>query len=481
MTENGESEDAGSVRKIKSLPGIGLPAGTDYPNLAEIPETPCKEVFWRKEVADWFEIANNGYSFHRNRDLNAVFAKDLSGYWYRLNNQTKCFEFLFEGFKDTTDYTRISLPPQSPTFVGFNTLQQAVFPMNCDGKPILPKDDKGKTIFPFYDGYPLFPVDDSGAICVPLGDDEKPVFPRIPEEFGAYVPHFLDFLKEPRRASPDVFDGRVVLPLNELGEPIYPRDELGNVLMPFIILDDGTRRRAVFCAEDGTPILPFHNGEHALEVHEGEVLFQYEYQQKMMHLAQFSDKKTAQKPQELMDEQFYQQHYQSYQQSTISTANSTEIPSKIGQNSAKNPAKSTNLLLKQLTFMKKKQEAPSPSSSPLSAAIPAERPAKPNKEKERGDRFLPEPSRRFNRFNHRNRSPPSLSSRTSRHRSPERRRDRSRSRSLTYSPIDRKSRTNSDKYDKKRAKKSNRRDRSSSSSSGSTSPIRREKREKSRK
>ncbi|CCD73782.1 uncharacterized protein CELE_Y39A3CL.7 [Caenorhabditis elegans] len=405
MTENGESEDAGSVRKIKSLPGIGLPAGTDYPNLAEIPETPY--------------------------------------------------------------YTRISLPPQSPTFVGFNTLQQAVFPMNCDGKPILPKDDKGKTIFPFYDGYPLFPVDDSGAICVPLGDDEKPVFPRIPEEFGAYVPCDIN--------------GRVVLPLNELGEPIYPRDELGNVLMPFIILDDGTRRRAVFCAEDGTPILPFHNGEHALEVHEGEVLFQYEYQQKMMHLAQFSDKKTAQKPQELMDEQFYQQHYQSYQQSTISTANSTEIPSKIGQNSAKNPAKSTNLLLKQLTFMKKKQEAPSPSSSPLSAAIPAERPAKPNKEKERGDRFLPEPSRRFNRFNHRNRSPPSLSSRTSRHRSPERRRDRSRSRSLTYSPIDRKSRTNSDKYDKKRAKKSNRRDRSSSSSSGSTSPIRREKREKSRK
>uniref|UniRef100_A0A1I7UWY5 Uncharacterized protein n=2 Tax=Caenorhabditis tropicalis TaxID=1561998 RepID=A0A1I7UWY5_9PELO len=339
MTETAEQEEK---RKVKTMPGIGLPAGIDYPNIEEISSESKeeeKEIFWRKEVANSFEIANNGYSFYRIGGGNSVFAKDLSGYWYRLNNATKCFEFLFEGFKDTTDYTRIHLPPQAPTFVGFNYLHQAVFPMNDDGHPILPKDDRGKTIFPFYDGYPLFPVNDSGAICVPLGDDGKPVFPRIPEEFGAYVPCDIT--------------GRVVLPLNEKGEPIYPRDEEGNVLMPFIILEDGSRKRAVYQAEDGTPILPFNNGEQALEVHEGEVLFQYEYQHKMMLLAQYPDQKQRDSMQ-VMDEQFYQQHAQHYHNQMAMDPMGMMQPQMMTPSSAapqKNPAQS--LLLKQLEFMKK--------------------------------------------------------------------------------------------------------------------------------
>ncbi|KAF1763289.1 hypothetical protein GCK72_011555 [Caenorhabditis remanei] len=374
MAETGETEER---RRAKTIPGIGLPAGSDYPNIGEIPTEQCQEVYWRKEVSSAFEMANNGYSFYRIPGTNSIFAKDLSGYWYKLNNETRCFEFLFEGFKDTTDYTRINLPPQAPTFVGFNFLHQAVFPMNDDGKPILPKDDKGKTIFPFYDGYPLFPVDDSGAICIPLGDDGKPVFPRIYEEYGAYVPCDVT--------------GRVVLPMNEKGEPCYPRDEEGNVLMPFVISEDGTRKRAVYTDDDGTPILPFHNGEHALEVHEGEVLFQYEYQQKMMILAQFTAGKGVQTTNnQLMDEQFYQKHAAHYQNQMDLTTTSSE-PSEslntrkppIETQKTANPA--ANLLLKQLSFMKKKQTPVSVAEKP---SIPVERPPKPNREKERAERLF---------------------------------------------------------------------------------------------
>lgn len=421
-----EIKEQEAKRKSKSILGIGLPAGADYPNLSEIPLESCKEVYWRKEVTGAFELANCGYSFYRIS--NSVFAKDLSGYWYKLNNESRCFEFLFDGFKDTTDYTRISIPPQAPSFVGFNYLHQAVFPMNDEGKPILPKDDKGKTIFPFYEGYPLFPVDDSGAICVPLSDDGKPVFPRIYEEYGAYVPCDVT--------------GRVVLPLDEKKEPIYPRDEEGNVLMPFVIAEDGIRRRAVYTADDGTPVLPFHNGEHALEVHDGEVLFQYEYQQKMMMLAQYPNMKPQ--SDQLMDEQFYQQHTMNYQIDTT-TQNSdnstsrqfTENSADVANKNSKNPA--ANLLMQQLTFLKKKQETPS-AKSVTQPAIPSERPAKPNKEKERAGRYIPEPSRRErvyhdDRKRDHERSASDKNSRNERSRDIDRNsRRRSRSRSLTWSP-----------------------------------------------
>lgn len=42
-----------------------------------------------------------------------------------------------------------------------------------------------------------------------------------------------------------------MLPLDENGEPIYPRDEHGNILMPFIVLHDGSRRRAVYTNDEG--------------------------------------------------------------------------------------------------------------------------------------------------------------------------------------------------------------------------------------
>ncbi|EGT44387.1 hypothetical protein CAEBREN_25285 [Caenorhabditis brenneri] len=467
MTDTTEKE---GMRKVKTIRGIGLPAGTDYPNIEEIPAEPCKDVFWRKEVANSFEVANNGYSFYRIE--NSIFAKDLSGYWYRLNNETKCFEFLFEGFKDSTDYTRVSLPPQPPTFVGFNSFHQAVFPMNEDGRPILPKDDKGKTIFPFYEGYPLFPVDDSGAVCVPLGDDGKPVFPRIVEEFGAYVPCDVT--------------GRVVLPLDEQGEPIYPRDEEGNVLMPHIIDEHGFPKRAVYVADDGTPILPFHNGEHAIEVHEGEVLFQHEYQHKMMLLAQFPGQKREQV--QLMDEQFYQQHAQQYQMNTsasmdVSPGRSPKPEENGGRNTPTTKNTAQNLLLKQLTFLKKKQETPAVAEKPVKPVVPSERPAKPNKEKEKEKRFIPEPIRR-DKFNFRDDRNPGPSSHYSRDRIRERpsNQHRTRSRSLTWSP-ERKRGSNDrrrsspkrrredegDRRKSSRKEEKSRRKRSSSRSSGSSS------------
>ncbi|UMM21297.1 hypothetical protein L5515_003038 [Caenorhabditis briggsae] len=463
MTDIIETADSEKRRKAKTVLGIGLPAGTDYPNLSEIPAEPCTEIHWRKEVANAFEVANNGYSFHKI--ANSVFAKDLSGYWYKLNNESRCFEFLFDGFKDTTDYTRISIPPQAPSFVGFNYLHQAIFPMNDEGRPILPKDDKGKTIFPFYEGYPLFPVDDSGAICVPLGDDGKPVFPRIYEEYGAYVPCDVT--------------GRVVLPLDEQGAPIYPRDEEGNVLMPFVMSEDGSRKRAVYTGDDGTPILPFHNGEHALEVHEGEVLFQYEYQQKMMLLAQYPNQ--PRQSTQLMDEQFYQQHAMQHYQNQMNLDSPASQNGETSGNAAKNSkSPAANLLLKQLSFMKKKQESPVPKTAP-EPVIPVKRPAKPNKEKERGERYIPEPSRR-NRSDRRDRSPKrSLDRRGNREEPSRNNRRRSRSRSLTWSPENQRnssSRKNYEDVDRRKAGRSEKRRRERSDSSSDSDFERHERRQR---
>ncbi|EFP13405.1 hypothetical protein CRE_11290 [Caenorhabditis remanei] len=99
MVGTGETEE---TRKAKTIPGIGVPSGSDNPNIGEIPTEQCQEVYLRKEVSSAFEMSNNGYSFYRIPETNSIFAKDSSGYWYKLNNETRCFEFRIEGLKDTT-------------------------------------------------------------------------------------------------------------------------------------------------------------------------------------------------------------------------------------------------------------------------------------------------------------------------------------------------------------------------------------------
>lgn len=212
------------------------------------------------------------------------------------------------------------------------------------------------------------------------------------------------------------------------------------------------------------------NGEQALVVHENEVLFQHEYQQKMMMLAHYADAKGENT--QLVDEQFYLQHaynYQYdpayYQQQMAQRATASQAPK----------AAAPNLLQKQLLFLRKKTEKKeddkegSPPQAVAKPVIPVDRPNKPNKEKQKTERYIPEPARRpynkwvlrqiaeilnsyssrsYRRDDYRDnrdyqkrdyRDTRPAAPREERRRSREVRRERSRrsrSRSLTWSPID---------------------------------------------
>uniref|UniRef100_A0A8R1IVH4 Uncharacterized protein n=1 Tax=Caenorhabditis japonica TaxID=281687 RepID=A0A8R1IVH4_CAEJA len=159
----------------------------------------------------------------------------------------------------------------------------------------------------------------------------------------------------------------------------------------------------------------------------------------MMMLAQYGGDPPGTQRATLVDEQFYQQHAFQYQQSYQEYYQYPQAAKLASQKPAQ-ASKEVNLLQQQLSFLKKKvdKKAKSPTPSAQTAlVIPADRPNKPNKEKERGERYIPEPARRpWNRSNYRDDRSRGRNSRQFQDVSPPR---RQRSRSLTWSPVDRKS------------------------------------------
>ncbi|CAB3402222.1 unnamed protein product [Caenorhabditis bovis] len=388
---------------VSCVPGYGPPRGSDYPYIDKVvPSTSSGERYSRDDLHNC-QTVNGGYMFYTIGD--AVFAKDISGYFYKLNNTTKHFEWFSEGWLEDNEFTIGQTIPSAPTYISYNKHGLPVFPLNDEKppKPILPKNEKGEKVFPMdpTNSIPLFPIDFYGEPCLPVGDDGRPIFPM-----GAEGRPIVPIDSSGIAVFPRSADGRVLFPEREDGRPIPPYTIYGNPVVP--IKENGDPDLPVDA--NGKPLI-FMGGDDGLTPMTEEEYHQWQYSSAMRgqgfpdeygYDANMYEMSQNEQVLEAYKVEYYKQcgYDVSYEQAIASHGLTQTQPTQVDVEAEKKK-KLIEMQMKSLkkakglekAAEKKEQEKANEKGTPTpppQPAVPA-KPPLPNKEKERGERYIPEP------------------------------------------------------------------------------------------